>query len=205
VAALPSSSQVPVPHETGSTPPPAQYVPGSQAAHWTGEVAVAAAVWRWPAAQAPAGLQAVAFASALYSAAPQATQVRSAVAVPAESARLPGTQSVHAVQALALVWPLNLPLSHGAHTRSVRAVPAVATYWPAGQSLQGAQAVAALPSSSQVPVPHATGSTAPPAQKVPGSQAAHWIGEVAVTAVCRWPAAQAPAELQALALNSELY
>jgi len=119
VAALLSSSQVPAPQATGSAVPPAQKVPGSQAVHLTGEVEVAAVVWRWPGEQAPADWQVLALVCELYSPTPQAAQVRFAVEVPAASTWVPAAQSLHAVQVVALARVLNCPLAQGEHWRLV--------------------------------------------------------------------------------------
>jgi hypothetical protein len=127
LAALASSSQVPALHATWASPPPGQYVPASQAAHWTGELGVAGAVCRDPARQALAGWQVLAFASLLYSPAAQAAQVRSAPAVPWTTTCSPATQSVHGVHRAAPSVDENAPLGQAAHTASAAGVPGMPT------------------------------------------------------------------------------
>ena len=59
VAALPSWSHVPIGHATFAVASPAQYVPGSHAAHVGGDVAVPATVCSVPGAHVPWGMHAL--------------------------------------------------------------------------------------------------------------------------------------------------
>jgi hypothetical protein len=106
---------------------------------------------------------------------------------------VPASQVAQAVQEAALAAVLKVPSSHAWQVRSVVAVASAKTRVPGAQTLTPAQAVAGLPSSSQVPSPHAVAGLVPPAQYCPAMQGSHRVALVEVpAAVCTVPAAQLP-------------
>ena len=112
-------------------------------------------------------------------------QARSAVADGVLLTKVPDGHSTHDAHVAALVEVLNCPLGHAAQTRSATAEPSEETKLPGAHADFATQAVAALASLSQVQAGQGVGGLAPPAQKLPGAQAAHTAGEVGVPlAIC---------------------
>jgi hypothetical protein len=131
VAGLPSWSQFPLPQVTAAAAPPAQYWPATHAAHMTGVVGVAAAVWCVPAEHRPTGVHALVLDAVEYVPVGQLMQTWLAIALPAVEIYWLAGHAVQAVHVAALLPRLNWPVAHPVQTRSAISVPAVPTNVPA--------------------------------------------------------------------------